>query len=293
MSDVVRAAVSEIDDYQRIEIKGLEPAQLAGGVVADVAHLLAELFENAAKFSPPTAPVEVRSVFDIDGYQLIINDRGPGMTNEEIAELNEILRSPPALGVVMPTMGIYVVARLAARHGISVELAPAIPGLTVRVTVPRHLLEVESRRHPTYGRSGSHSGGEAMAARRLAADQVAAGKHVSDGDVYAPDMDANRVPVSSDAVIDLTDSDPDEVGDADSAPSAHRAGADPETSKLAVRPPSRAFSGESDMSRSVVEAESAVDIKTALSAFDRGRRAADSARSGEEETDPTTRGDMA
>ena len=150
ISDVVRAALSEVDEYQRVELLALEPARLSAGAVTDVAHLLAELFENSLQFSPPAEPVRVTGLFDVDGYELSISDRGVGMSDPRLAELNRILERPPALGLsVEPTMGIYVVAKLAHRHGLDVQLIPSVPGITVKVTIPRDRLEM-ARVEPDY-----------------------------------------------------------------------------------------------------------------------------------------------
>ena len=142
ISDVVRAALSEVDEYQRVELLAVEPARLSGAAVTDVAHLLAELLENAVQFSAPTEPVRVTGLFGVGGYELSITDRGVGMSDPRLAELNRILERPPALGLsVEPTMGIYVVAKLAHRHGLAVQLVHSVPGITVKVKVPRDRLE--------------------------------------------------------------------------------------------------------------------------------------------------------
>ena len=153
MSEVVRSALSEVEGYQTIEVVSVDTAQLAGGAVSDVAHLLAELLENAAGNSPRDEHVELRAAIDVDGYEISIRDRGPGMSNEQIRELNDVLANPPALGRVLDAkMGIYVVAHLAARHGISVALAPEIPGLMARVTIPRSLIERSVSIRPRHAR---------------------------------------------------------------------------------------------------------------------------------------------
>jgi anti-sigma regulatory factor (Ser/Thr protein kinase) len=150
ISDVVRAALSEVDEYQRVELLALEPARLSAGAVTDVAHLLAELFENSLQFSPPTEPVRVTGLFEVDGYELSISDHGVGLSDPRLAEMNRILERPPALGLsVEPTMGIFVVAKLAHRHGLSVQLIPSVPGITVKVTIPRDRLEM-ARVEPDY-----------------------------------------------------------------------------------------------------------------------------------------------
>ena len=149
ISDVVRAALSEVDEYQRVELLALEPARLSAGAVTDVAHLLAELFENSVQFSPPTEPVRVTGLFDVDGYELSITDRGVGMSDPRLAELNLILERPPALGLsVEPTMGMYVVAKLAHQHGLRVQLIPGVPGITARLTIPRERLDAPSAVEP-------------------------------------------------------------------------------------------------------------------------------------------------
>jgi signal transduction histidine kinase len=149
ISDVVRAALSEVDEYQRVELLALEPARLSAGAVTDVAHLLAELFENSVQFSPPAEPVRVTGLFDVDGYELSISDRGVGMSDPRMAELNRILERPPALGLsVEPTMGMYVVAKLAYRHGLTVQLIRSVPGITVKVTIPRECLEMAKAPDP-------------------------------------------------------------------------------------------------------------------------------------------------
>ncbi|HKZ20399.1 MAG TPA: ATP-binding protein [Acidimicrobiia bacterium] len=145
VGDVVRAALGEVDEYQRIDILALEPVRVSGHVVSDIAHLLSELLDNATQFSPPTERVRVAGLFDESGYLLTISDHGIGMSDDRIAELNQLLGHPPVLGLALePTLGLYVVARLAARHGMRVRLAPGVPGTTVRITVPRTLLETST-----------------------------------------------------------------------------------------------------------------------------------------------------
>jgi hypothetical protein len=145
IGDVVRAALGEVDEYQRIDILALEPVKVAGHVVSDIAHLLSELLDNATQFSPPTERVRVAGLFDESGYLLTISDHGIGMSDERIAELNQLLSHPPVLGLALePTLGLYVVARLSARHGMRIRLAPGVPGTTVRITVPRALLETST-----------------------------------------------------------------------------------------------------------------------------------------------------
>ena len=145
IGDVVRAALGEVDDYQRIEVLALEPVQVSGGVVTDLSHLLSEILDNATQYSPPGDRVRVTGLFDQDGYLVTISDHGVGMTEARMGEINGLLAKPPVLGLALdPTLGLYVVARLAARHSIDIRLVRGVPGMTVRVTIPRSKLEVAS-----------------------------------------------------------------------------------------------------------------------------------------------------
>lgn len=150
MGEVVRAALGEVDEYQRIEVLAMEPSMLAGRAVSDVSHLISELLDNATQFSPPTKKVRVTGLFDDAGYVVTIADSGVGMSPERMAELNRLMENPPVLGLALePTLGIYVVARLGLRHGIEVKLVPGVPGTTVRMTIPRDLLETDTADAPT------------------------------------------------------------------------------------------------------------------------------------------------
>jgi HAMP domain-containing protein len=142
MGEVVRAALGEVDEYQRIEVLAMEPSMLTGRAVSDLSHLISELLDNATQFSSPTERVRVTGLFDDEGYVVTIADSGVGMSAEKMAGLNRLMENPPVLGLALePTLGTYVVARLAMRHGIKVKLVPGVPGTTVRVTIPRELLE--------------------------------------------------------------------------------------------------------------------------------------------------------
>lgn len=142
MGEVVRAALGEVDEYQRVEVLAMEPSMLTGRVVSDLSHLISELLDNATQFSSPTERVRVTGLFDDAGYVVTIADSGVGMSAERMAELNHLMENPPVLGLALePTLGTYVVARLAKRHGIKVKLVAGVPGTTVRVTIPRDLLE--------------------------------------------------------------------------------------------------------------------------------------------------------
>lgn len=142
MGEVVRAALGEVDEYQRIEVLAMEPSMLTGRAVSDLSHLISELLDNATQFSSPTEKVRVTGLFDDAGYVVTIADSGVGISAERMAELNHLMENPPVLGLALePTLGTYVVSRLAKRHGIKVKIVAGVPGTTVRVTIPRNLLE--------------------------------------------------------------------------------------------------------------------------------------------------------
>jgi Histidine kinase-, DNA gyrase B-, and HSP90-like ATPase len=142
VSEIIRAALGEVDEYQRVDIMALEPALVSGRAVADIAHLMSELLDNGTQYSSPTDRVRVAGLFDPEGYMLTVSDTGIGVTDAKLAELNSLLASPPVLGLALqPTLGMYVVARLAARHGVRVQLIAGSPGLTIRVLLPKELIE--------------------------------------------------------------------------------------------------------------------------------------------------------
>ncbi|ELS56421.1 putative Sensor-like histidine kinase [Streptomyces viridochromogenes Tue57] len=147
--DVVRAAVSEIERYERVRIAALPPhAHVAGFAADDLSHLLAELMENATSFSPPDLPVEVSGwLLESGEVMLSVQDEGIGMTAERMARLNSRLADfdPEATydqeGDDGLGLGLYVVARLAHRHGVRVQLREQKQGGVAAVAVlPKGLL---------------------------------------------------------------------------------------------------------------------------------------------------------
>jgi len=137
--DVLRAAVSEIEQYERVTLNVQPGIAVRGHAVNDVVHLLAELAENATSFSSADTPVVVAGhLLSSGGVLLDITDQGVGMGAEEMAHANWRLDNPPVVDVaVSRRMGLFVVARLAARHGIRVRLRPApAGGLTALVWLP-------------------------------------------------------------------------------------------------------------------------------------------------------------
>ena len=143
--DVLRAAVSEVEEYQRIVVQTPPPVNVVGLAVNDLVHLVAELLDNATTFSPPDSRVVVRSSLTDRGDLIIdINDRGVGMAYEQLVEANQRLSEPPTVDVsVSRRMGLFVVGRLAARHDVTIRLGgnEGEPGLTALVTVPADLVQ--------------------------------------------------------------------------------------------------------------------------------------------------------
>ena len=161
--DVLRAAVSEIEQYERVTLNVQPGIAVRGHAVNDVVHLLAELAENATSFSSADTPVVVAGHLLCSGGVLLdITDQGVGMGAEEMAHANWRLDNPPVVDVaVSRRMGLFVVARLAARHGIRVRLRPAAAGgLTALVWLPDEVVSHEvGGRAPGMRRSDLSAGG--------------------------------------------------------------------------------------------------------------------------------------
>jgi signal transduction histidine kinase len=150
--DVLRAGASEVEQYERVQLQGLPDTNTVGRVVNDLVHLVAELLENATSFSAPETRVTVTAnTLNTGGVMLEIEDSGIGMTPEELDDANERLANPPVIDVAISRrMGLYVVGRLATRHGIQVRLRrSAGGGITALVLVPSSLLAgVENEQAP-------------------------------------------------------------------------------------------------------------------------------------------------
>lgn len=142
MVDVVRGAVGEVENYARVTILPIQPAALAGRVVADVIHLLAELVENAASFSPPHTTVRVSGEWVSSGFVVEIEDSGLGITEEDLARYNDQLQNPPEFDLSdSQQLGLLVVGRLAERHGIKVHLRRSpYGGITAIALIPEPLV---------------------------------------------------------------------------------------------------------------------------------------------------------
>ncbi|NEB00953.1 nitrate- and nitrite sensing domain-containing protein [Streptomyces sp. SID13726] len=146
LTNVVRAAVSEVEDYARVEVRQLPDASVVGGAVADLTHLLAEIIENAAQFSPPHTRVRVTGEPVGNGYAVEVEDRGLGMGKETLTEANRRIEQSEALDLFdSDRLGLFVVSRLAARHDIKVHLRTSpYGGTTAVVLLPTALLHVKA-----------------------------------------------------------------------------------------------------------------------------------------------------
>ncbi|MFE9693950.1 nitrate- and nitrite sensing domain-containing protein [Micromonospora sp. NPDC005806] len=142
MVDVVRGAVAEVEDYTRVNVLPLGPVSLTGRAVGDVIHLLAELIENGLSFSPPHTTVEVRGQLVANGFAIEIEDRGLGMSGEELVAANDRIVDRSELNLANATrLGLYVVSRLTERHGVKVQLKEsAYGGTTAVVLIPVELV---------------------------------------------------------------------------------------------------------------------------------------------------------
>ncbi len=148
LADVARAAISEIEQYNRITLNIPPGIAVAGGAVSDVAHLLAELIENATMFSAKDTQVHVvMQELSSGGVLIDISDRGIGVSEARLADMNWRLDNRPAIDVsVSRHMGLFAVARLAERHGVRVRLRPALPqGLSALVWLSDSIIERTSR----------------------------------------------------------------------------------------------------------------------------------------------------
>ena len=142
VADVIRAAVSEVEEYRRVGLRRVDDALVTGNAVGAVAHLLSELIENGLTFSPPDSEVEVQGRWVNDGYLIAITDSGIGMGDEDIEVANARLRGEGDF-IAAPTrfLGHFVVGQLASETGVRVELRPSpVTGITARITLPESLL---------------------------------------------------------------------------------------------------------------------------------------------------------
>jgi signal transduction histidine kinase len=174
LAHLVAAALSEIEDSERISFDVQPAIAVRGSAVNDVVHLLAELAENATSFSAAGMPVYITGhMLNTGGALINITDRGIGMAAQELAYANHQLENPPATDTDVPKwMGLLVVARLAARHGIRVRLNQAeFGGLTALVWLPDELLTrpgaAADRGHAVPEQRGTLAGSHRLASAQL------------------------------------------------------------------------------------------------------------------------------
>ena len=139
---LIRSATAEVADYQRVQPLPIGEFQVAGRACVDVIHLLAELIENATRFSAPATKVTVAGQPIHNGHVIEIEDQGIGMSDEEMAQANQRLADPPAVDLALShRVGLHVVARLAKRHSIRVQLRHSwYGGVVALILLPNDIL---------------------------------------------------------------------------------------------------------------------------------------------------------
>ncbi|WP_308163078.1 sensor histidine kinase [Nocardia alni] len=186
--EIIRSSVSETVDFRRVKIVRAPDLMIAGSAVADLVHLLAELIDNAAYFSPSQSQVEVRANVVGKGVAVEIADQGMGMAGEQYARLNAVLADPPDFGVGTLSedsrLGMFVVAQLARRNDVAVRLTESdFGGVRAIVVVPSKFIVAEASTSTGTWRAVSDPSGELPG---RVAQQVSAGSWSPDsGDGFA------------------------------------------------------------------------------------------------------------
>ncbi|MER5435189.1 nitrate- and nitrite sensing domain-containing protein [Streptomyces sp. NPDC002588] len=178
LADLLRSAVSEIEDYARVVVEPMPPTAVAGPAVGDTIHLMAELIENGVIFSPPHTEVRVRALPVAQGYAIEVEDRGLGLSAAEYEAANELLHDPKDFSLSTlgedPRLGLFTVGHLARRHGITPTLQASSYGGTLAVVVlPQSLTEPVTATAPPAS--------DARAERHLASVAHPAGAGVTSG----------------------------------------------------------------------------------------------------------------
>jgi signal transduction histidine kinase len=224
--DVLRAAVAEVEDYTRIKVTASTRAAIAGPVVADVIHMIAELAENAVVFSPPNTPVLISGDVVGRGFAVEIEDRGLGLSEERRAELNDLLENPPPFDLSgSDRLGLFVASQLAKKHNIRISLRGSpYGGTTAIVLIPITLVITEE----SYQQDASDQGtGVQLSGRHAARDNTSSFTPVTGEPARAAGPAAGPSRVAVAAPDDAAGRWPDERWPADS-------GADPWTAHVAA-----------------------------------------------------------
>ncbi|MFF8291971.1 nitrate- and nitrite sensing domain-containing protein [Streptomyces sp. NPDC016309] len=182
LMDVVRAAVAEVEDYERVEVRRLPRIGVGGPAVADLTHLIAELLENATVFSPPHTAVHVHGERVANGFTLEIDDRGLGMAPEALLDANLRLAETPEFELSdTDRLGLFVVSRLAQRQNVRVSLQPSpYGGTTAVVFIPAALL-TDAPETQGAGFRLDRKGGKDAPRRRAALSKVPSGLSAATG----------------------------------------------------------------------------------------------------------------
>ena len=160
--DILRSAVGEVAEYQRVDVHTDEEVALAPPAVADVIHLLAELIDNATTYSPSPSLVGVRAAMVAKGLAVEVEDRGLGLSEEDYASINTQLASPPQFDVVALAddlrLGMFVVSQLAHRHGITVTLRTSPYGGTTAIVLVPYTIVVQGTTPAPQGAASAVAG---------------------------------------------------------------------------------------------------------------------------------------
>ncbi|WP_312018549.1 nitrate- and nitrite sensing domain-containing protein [Streptomyces sp. I05A-00742] len=150
IADLLREAAAEVEDFRRVDRHAMDETSVEPGVISQLSHLLAELLDNATRFSPPVTRVAIRSELVADGLCVEIEDRGPRVTTEKYEEMNDRLHSAPPYSVLAQNahrLGLFVVGHLSDQLGATVTLRrSAFGGTSAVVNVPgEHLVDTRER----------------------------------------------------------------------------------------------------------------------------------------------------
>jgi signal transduction histidine kinase len=289
LTDVARAAASEIEQYTRVVLDIQPQVTVSGQAASDVVHLLAEIIENATRFSPRHTPVHVSGYECSSGGVLLeVRDNGVGLSAARLAEMNDRLDTPPEIDVsVSRHMGLFAVSRLAARHGVMVRLRTASPqGLSALVWLPGSLTGREAARQagpwprqPARQAAAAQltGGGPAVAPSKWFRAERASS--ASAGDAFASEAEQTTETVSAPVLSNETASGlPSRVPGANLFPgsaagAASKASGPGETPTVSPRQPSRDTEAAAPARPGSLPRRSAQQARNRLGGFQLGSRA--------------------